>query len=84
MDWVFVTRDCMTLTDYVTDENYFNNGYASDHCSYYAEFTVSYPAEGSLDHGWEDLEISLKPEGILNETEDKEGSEFGGLIRPRR
>lgn len=83
VDWIFVTSDCMTLTNYVTDDNFFNGGYASDHCSYYAEFTVRYPTEGTLDHGWDDLEISLKPEGTLDETEDQIGSDYGELIRPR-
>ena len=83
VDWIFVTRDCMTLTNYITDNNYINGDYASDHCSYYAEFTVQYPTEGTLDHGWGDLNINLKPDGFLDSTEDQEGSEYGELVRPR-
>lgn len=83
VDWIFVTQDCMTLTNYITDNNFINGDYASDHCSYYAEFTVQYPTEGTLDHGWGDLNINLKPDGILDRTEDQEGSDFGQLIRPR-
>ena len=84
VDWIFVTKDCITLTYYTTDDNYFNGDYASDHCSYYAEFSIQNPTEGTIDHGWEDLEISLRPDGILNEAEDQEGSQYDELIRPRR
>ena len=83
VDWILVTRDCMALTSYITDDNYSNGDFASDHCSYYAEFTLSYPADGTLDHGWKGLEDNVKPDGILQETEDPEGGEFGELIRPR-
>lgn len=83
VDWILVTKNCLTLTNYITDNNYFNGGYASDHCSYYAEFTVQYPTEETLNHGWEGFELILKPEGILKETEDTEGGSFGELIRPR-
>ena len=83
VDWIFVTKDCITLTNYITDQNYFNGGYASDHCSYYAEFTVRYPAEGALHHGWEGFEPTQNPEGGLKEAEDTEGGSYGQLIRPR-
>ena len=84
VDWIFVTKDCITLTNYITDNNYIYSGYTSDHCSYYAEFTVQKPTEGTtLDHGWEDLALDLKPVEGLEEAEDLEGSAFGELIRPR-
>ena len=80
IDWIFVTADCMTLTNYITDNNYFDGDYASDHNSYYAEFTVQKPADGKLDHGWEDLDISFSPEGWLEVKEDEEGANYGDLI----
>ena len=83
IDWIFVTKDCMTLTNYVTDDNYFNGDYASDHCSYFAEFRIQRPSEGDIDHGWSDLDISLRPEGSLDETEDQDGTNYGELIRPK-
>ena len=83
IDWIFVTKDCMTLTNYVTDDNYFNGDYASDHCSYFAEFRIQRPSEGDIDHGWSDLDISLRPEGSLDETEDQDGNNYDELLRPK-
>lgn len=84
VDWIFATKDCIALTNYITDNNYIFGGYTSDHCSYYAEFIVQAPPAGTMiDHGWEDLVIDLKPVEGLEEAEDSEGSAFGELIRPR-
>lgn len=84
IDWIFVTDDSMTLTNYVTDDNLIDGDHASDHNTYFAEFTVKYPTEGKLDHGWTDLDFSKYPDAWLDVEEDTEGSEYGDFIYIRR
>ena len=84
IDWIFVTSDSMKLTNYITDDNHIDGDYASDHNSYYAEFSVQYSTEGTLDHGWDEIHISFYPDNWLEVLPDEEGRDFGELIPVRK
>ena len=52
IDWIFLTRDSVSMTYHTIDYSKYNGDLPSDHYPYYAEFSVTLPKEGELDHGW--------------------------------
>ncbi|MBQ8212602.1 MAG: hypothetical protein IJZ80_01230, partial [Clostridia bacterium] len=52
IDWIFLTPDSVNMTYHTVDYSLYNGSLPSDHYPYYAEFSVTLPKEGELDHGW--------------------------------
>ena len=52
IDWIYLTSDSVTMMYYTFDSSTYNGDLPSDHYPYYAEFSVTVPQNGNLDHGW--------------------------------